>query len=205
MKISYYISKAIKKIHLPAIKQSCVHKKSKICSGAHVVSSNVGKYSYIGNFTSVINCEIGNYCSIADHCVIGGMSHPLDWVTTSPVIYSGENCLKTNFSNLQYKGSEHTIIENDVWIGDNCNIKAGVHLSTGCVIGMGSVVTKDVGPYEIWAGNPARLIRKRFEDENVSCALLKSEWWNWEEEKIKKYVEFFQCPEKLIQELQNEK
>lgn len=203
MSLSYYFSKLIKKIHMPAIKNSAVDKKAKICSGAHVLNSQVGKYSYVGNFSTVVDCELGDFCSIADNCVIGGMSHPLDWVSTSPVMYRGKNCLKTNFTDLPYDASMHTVIENDVWIGNNCHIKAGVHLSSGCVIGMGSVLTKDVGPYEIWAGNPARLIRKRFDDDTIE-KMLKTEWWNWPEEKIKKYAHYANDPERFIEVIESE-
>ena len=189
MGISYYFAKLIKKLQIPAIKDSEIDRKAKICSGAHVLNSKVGRYSYVGNYSTVIDCEIGCFCSIADNSVIGGMSHPLDWISTSPVMYSGRNCLRSNFSDLSYNASKHTVIENDVWIGDGCHIKAGVHLSTGCVIGMGSVLTKDVGPYEIWAGNPAKLIRKRFDDATIE-KLLKTVWWNWPDEKIKKYAKY---------------
>ena len=204
MGISYYFSKLIKKMQIPAIKNSSVDKKAKICTGAHVVNSSVGKYSYIGNFSTMINCEIGSYCSVADNCVIGGMSHPTEWVSTSPVMYRGRNCLKTNFTDLPYEESKHTVIENDVWIGNNCHIKAGVHLSIGCVIGMGSVLTKDVGPYEIWAGNPAKLIRKRFDDETIT-RLLKTEWWNWPEEKVINYAKHINHPEEFIEVAESEK
>lgn len=204
MKLSYYVSKMIKKMQIPAVKNSRIDKQAKICTGAHVVDCTIDKYSYIGNFTTVLNCEIGKYCSIADHCEIGGMSHPLEWVTTSPVAYNGKNCLKKNYTELEFKEGHHTVIENDVWIGDGCHIKAGVHLSTGCVIGMGSVVTKDVGPYEIWAGNPARFIRKRFADDNISEQLLKLQWWNWSEDKIKEYAKYFNNPMKFIQESAHE-
>ena len=203
MKISYFFSKAVKKIQIPAIKDSSLDKKSKICTGAHILCSKVGRYSYVGNFTTVVDCEIGNYCSIADNCVIGGMSHPLEWVSTSPVMYSGRNCLDTNFSDLSYNESKHTVIENDVWIGDGCYIKAGVRLSNGCVIGMGSVLTKDVGPYEIWAGNPAKLIRKRFDDETIK-RFLKTEWWNWSEEKIKKYSSIINDPHSFLDGVESE-
>ena len=64
-------------------------------------------------------------------------------------------------------------------------IKSGVEISDGAVIGMGSVVTKDVGPYEIWAGNPARKIRTRFSEEDISF-LLNTEWWNWNEEDLRR-------------------
>ena len=203
MIIWYYLSKFIKKIHIPAIKNSCLDKKSKICTGSHIVNSRIGKYSYVSNFSSVIDCEVGNYCSIASYCIIGGMSHPLDWVSTSPVMYRGRNCLKTNFTDLYYNESKHTVIENDVWIGSNCHIKAGVHLSTGCVIGMGSVLTKDVGPYEIWAGNPAKLIRKRFDDDTIA-RLLKTEWWDWPEERIQRYSNCINNPEVFVEAVENE-
>ena len=65
------------------------------------------------------------------------------------------------------------------------------------MIGAGSIVTKDVGPYEIWAGNPARFIRKRFDDDTIE-KLLKSQWWNWDDEKLKEYSDKFQSPEKFI-------
>ena len=100
MGISYYYSKLIKKMQIPAIKDSKIDKKAKICTGAHILNAIVNKYSYVGNYTTVIDCEIGKFCSIADNCVIGGMSHPLDWVSTSPVMYQGRHCLKTNFSDL---------------------------------------------------------------------------------------------------------
>ena len=69
-------------------------------------------------------------------------------------------------------------------------IKSGVTISDGAVIGRGSVVTHDVGPYEIWAGNPARMIRKRFNDGTVEN-LKQIKWWNWNEEKIKEYAAYF--------------
>lgn len=203
MRVSYYFSKLIKKMHIPAIKNSQIDHKAKICEGAHVLNSRVGRNSYIGGFTTLIDCEVGQYCSIAADCSIGGMSHPMDWVSTSPVMHSGKNCLKTNYTGLNYEESKHTVIGNDVWIGNGCHIKAGVHLSTGCVIGMGSVLTKDVGPYEIWAGNPAKLIRKRFDDVTID-KLLKTEWWNWPDEKIKKYAQFANDPERFIEVIESE-
>ena len=187
MKISYLLAKIIKKIHIPAIKNSKINKNSKICAGSHIVSSKLGKYSYVGNHCTVINAEIGNFCSIADNCIIGGASHPLDWVSTSPVFHSGKNVLKKNFSKHEYVVGVQTKIGSDVWIGNNSLIKSGVRIGHGAVIGMGSVLTKDVGDYEIWAGNPAVLIRKRFDDDIIS-QILKSKWWDDQDDKISKYA-----------------
>ncbi|CEG29109.1 CatB-related O-acetyltransferase [Bacillus sp. B-jedd] len=190
MKISYYISKFIKKSYLPAIKNSSIDKKSRVCNGSHILDVNLDKYSYIGNFCTVVNCDIGKFCSIADNCIIGGASHPIEWVSTSPVFHEGKNILGKNFSNHHFKTSKKTIIGNDVWIGNNCLIKSGVIISDGAIIGMGSVVTKDIGPYEIWGGTPARLIRKRFNDETIKL-LLEKQWWEWKEIDIQNKAKYF--------------
>lgn len=164
----YYLSKLIKKLHIPAIKESKIDRTSKVCSGSHLVNVAIAKYSYIGNFCTVLNTNIGAFCSIADNVIIGGASHPLDWVSTSPVFYSGKNIMKKNFNSYSFEAFVTTNIGNDVWIGNNCLIKTGITVGDGAVIGMGSVVTKDVGPYEIWGGNPARPIKKRFDENLIS-------------------------------------
>lgn len=84
------------------------------------------------------------------------------------------------------------------WHTHDCS---GVHIADGAVIGAGSVVTKDVGPYEIWAGNPARFIRKRFDDETIA-RLLASKWWDWEDEKLIKMGDYVTDPEKFLEKIE---
>ena len=108
----------------------------------------------------------------------------MDWVSTSPVFTSHRSILRFNFAKHEFNPYKPVTIGNDVWIGAHCMIKSGVKIADGAVIGMGSVVTKDVGAYEIWAGNPAHLIRKRFDDETIS-KLLEIQWWNWNDDKIR--------------------
>ena len=107
----------------------------------------------------------------------------MDWVSTSPVFHKWENIMKKNFARHEFEIFKRTTIGNDVWIGNRVMVKAGVKIADGAVIGMGSIVTKDIGPYEIWAGNPARMIRKRFDDETIAT-LEEMKWWNWNDEKI---------------------
>lgn len=190
MKISYLFSKLIKKIHLPAIKNSNIDKTSKICSGAHIVETLLDRYSYVGNYCTVINSEIGKFCSIADNCIIGGARHPINWVSTSPVFHKGKNILRKNFSRHEFEATARTFIGNDVWIGNNCLIKSGVTIGNGAVIGMGSVVTKNVGSYEIWAGNPAKLIRMRFDLDTIKI-LNELQWWDFDDTKIFKLAKDF--------------
>ena len=86
MNIWYLLSKFIKKLHIPSIKNSNIDNTARVCSASHLVNVKIGKYSYVGNFCTVINAQIGNFCSIADNCIIGGASHPISWVSTSPVL-----------------------------------------------------------------------------------------------------------------------
>jgi len=200
MNIRYYISKILKKLHIPAIKRSKIHDTSKVGSFSNLLNVNIGKYSYIGNFSTIIYADIGNYCSVADNVVIGGASHPIDWISTSPVFYSGKNIMNKHFSSLPYQPYKRTIIKNDVWIGSNCLIKAGIIIDNGAIIGMGSVVTKNIGAYEIWAGNPAKMIRKRFTDEEI-IKLINSSWWDWNDEKINFFSNIINDKEKFFEYL----
>ena len=198
MNFIYLISKMIKKLHIPAVRDSKIHPTAIICSGSHIVRTSLGKYSYVGNFCTVINAAIGGFCSIADNCIIGGASHPIEWVSTSPVFHRGKNILRKNYSNHEFNTTEKTYIGNDVWIGNNCLIKSGIKINDGAVIGMGSVVTKDVGAYEIWGGNPARLIRKRFSDDKIEN-LLEIKWWNFEDTKLSEHAKYFDSIDQFIE------
>nr|WP_307953096.1 CatB-related O-acetyltransferase [Streptococcus uberis] len=193
------------KIYLnpPALKNCKLSQNSKVCSKSELLNTTLDDYSYIGYNCFVAETKIGKYCSIADNCRIGGAAHPLNWVTTSPVFHNNKNVLKTNFGHLPYEPFSKTIIENDVWLGANVLIKSGIKISNGAVIGMGSVVTHDVGPYEIWAGNPAKLIRKRFSEENIE-KLLKIEWWNLSENRLRNLSDKISDVEKFIKEIENE-
>lgn len=170
---------------LALLSDSQVDATSAVCSGTRLYRSSVGRYSYIGRNSFVTNCVIGNFCSIAGNCNIGGTGHPLNWVSTSSVFHKWDNILKKNFSRHEYDIFQQTVIGNDVWIATNAMLKAGITVADGAVIGMGAVVTKNVGPYEIWAGNPARCIRKRFDDETVE-RLLATEWWKLPDEAIER-------------------
>lgn len=172
----YLLAKMIKKIQIPAIRSSKIHSHAKVCSGSHIVNCELGEYSYIGNNCTVLATSIGKFCSIADNCIIGGSQHPYKWVSTSPVFIKGRNCMHTNLGENEFYQEIRTEIGNDVWIGNNCLIKGGIKIQDGAVIGMGAVVTKDVGAYEIWAGVPAVCIGKRFKD-NIIQSLEDIAWW----------------------------
>ena len=186
-----------------AVKNSKVYSTAKVGDGAQLVNCSMGKYSYIYG-SGATNTDIGAFCSIARGCSIGGGAHPTDWVSTSPVFYKGKNVLHVNFSRNDFYDDKKTVIGNDVWIGTDCIIKGGVTIGDGAIIGMGSVVTHDVPPYEIWAGTPARFIRKRFDDETIS-RLLETKWWEMSDEELFKCGDLFDRPKELLKYLEEQK
>lgn len=183
-----------------AIRGSTINKTASVGNGAQIVNCTIGRYSYIYG-TSIVQADVGAFCSIAAGSSIGGGSHPTDWVSSSPVFYKGKNVLKQNFSQNKYQEFKKTKIGNDVWIGAKCLVKGGVTIGDGAVIGMGSVVTKDIPPYEIWAGNPAKFIRKRFDDETIE-KLLKIKWWDMPDKDLKDLGDLFNAPQKFIKHLE---
>lgn len=149
---------------------------------------SVDDYSYIsGPINYIESAHIGKYCSIARQTVIGVGDHNYNWVTTHPIIVSSEyGLIAKNHSEPQKPAP---VIGNDVWIGINAIVFRGVKIGHGAVVAAGSVVTKDVEPYSIVGGIPAKHLRYRF-DENVVTSLLKIEWWNWNSDKIKEEARY---------------
>jgi acetyltransferase-like isoleucine patch superfamily enzyme len=196
-KIEYLISKIIKKLHLRAIINSEIHKTSKVCAGSQIVNVKMNKYSDIGYDCTIVNTNIGAFCSFGANIVIGGANHTVDWVSTSPVFNENKDHLSKKFSHHKFDLNSKTIIGNDVWIGDRVMVKAGINVGDGVVIGMGSVVTKSIPSYEIWAGNPAKFIKKRFKEDEI-IELNNMKWWNWDDDKIFKYASCFNKVPELI-------
>lgn len=198
-KISFYIAKAMKRFLKPAaIRSSDIDKTSAICAGSQINNTTVGKYSYLGYDCFTVNADIGSFCSIADNCRIGGATHPMGWVSMSPVFAEGKNILGKNYSFHKDTEPQRVTIGNDVWLGAGVQIKSGVEIGNGAVVGMGSIVTKNIPAFEVWAGNPAKFIRKRFSDE-IIAELENSHWWEWDDAKLTEMAQYFDSPEKLIQ------
>ena len=202
--IKYYYSKILKKIRGISVKNSQIHTTSKVESGTQFINSSMDKYSFCGYDCDINFCDIGSFVSIANSVVIGGGMHPIDWVGTSPVFYEGRDSIKAKFSEYMRDPLKKTIIGHDVWIAQNVIIKQGINIGIGSVIGMGSIVTKDVDPYTIVGGNPAKVIRSRF-NETITKGLLDSKWWEFDDEKLYKYSKYFQEPNVFLKELHTEK
>lgn len=200
-RLRYFYSKIVLYVQTPSILNSDIDKTAKIGRKSNLINTKVGRYSYCGSNNSISHVEIGSFCSIASYCAIGGSGHPIDEVSTSPVFYEKKNLFKKYFGRTNnISEPKVTKIGHDVWIGESCFIKEGLRIGNGAVVGAHSVVTKDVPPYSIVVGSPAKVIKYRF-DEGTIRNLQKIQWWDWKIEKIKAYGKYFHSPTKLIQEV----
>lgn len=191
MGLKLLLAKGLKKLlNPPALRNCHIDSTAKVCSKSELNSVTLGKYSYIGNDCFMVNVDIEAFCSIADRVCIGGAGHPIERVSSSPIFHEGNNVLGVNFQSFPYEHTPKTTIENDVWVGLGAIIKAGVTIHNGAVVGAGSVVTHDVPAYEIWAGNPAKKIRDRF-DKEIADRIEKTGWWNKSDEEIKELSKQF--------------
>lgn len=162
---------------------------------------SVGRYSYYSGYYhghSFDDCArylsrdkgadrliIGSFCSIgsgAAFMMAGNQGHRHDWISTFPFYWMPDVAAFDGALN-GYLPSGDTVIGNEVWIGSEAIIMPGVTIGDGALIGTRALVTRDVEPYCIVAGNPAKPIRKRFDDSDIAL-LLEMRWWNWAEDRL---------------------
>jgi len=163
-----------------------IHDNAKICKGCKIEGFVIiDKYATINENVEILgNVYVGKYTAIARNSTIQGIDH-----------YKYHPCIQARFykelTGKKLRRIKETIyIGNDVWIGTRAIILKGVRIGDGAVVGAGAVVTKDVQPYEIVAGVPAKHIKWRF-PEHIRKQLLEIKWWDWDEEKIKRNKKFF--------------
>jgi acetyltransferase-like isoleucine patch superfamily enzyme len=169
-------------------KSSLLGKHTVIFTNTVLVNSNIDNYSYVQKNSEIINTNIGKYCSIASNVTIGLANHPMGFLSTSPVFYDNSQPLPFFFTEEKYNEDliPLTTIAADVWIGQGVMIKAGVSIGVGAVIGAGAVVTKDIDPYSIVVGVPAKHIKFRFGKDKIN-KLIKSKWWENDEDELLKF------------------
>ncbi|MEE1125136.1 MAG: CatB-related O-acetyltransferase [Acutalibacteraceae bacterium] len=156
---------------------------------AMMYSTVVGDYTYTGRNFTAWHSKIGKFCSISWNVSIGGANHDYERVTTHAFLYSNDYDFlngRTGYNRFE----DECVIGNDVWIAANACICRGVVIGDGAVIGAGAVVTKNVEPYTIVAGVPAKPIKKRFSNDIINI-LLESQWWNLPSQVIRDNFELF--------------
>lgn len=170
----------------------------------------VGRYSYYSGYYhshSFDDCArylsheagadqliIGSFCSIgsgAAFIMAGNQGHRNEWISTFPFYWMNE---ESSFSEALngYEPAGDTVIGNDVWIGSEAIVMPGIRVGHGAVIGTRALVTRDVEPYAIVGGNPAKTLRKRFDDRRIEL-LLEMEWWNWTSDQLKAAMPLMTC------------
>lgn len=162
------------KMPLYLIRGNRVHWSATVDTGAFMRKCTVGKYCYIGRNSVLNSVEVGNYSCIAAGVQIGGMEHSIDEYSISPAL-TGNKCLL----------GRKTVIGHDVWVAANCIIKQGVKIGDGAVIGANSFVNKDVEPYSICFGSPAKFYRYR-KCKEKETDLNRSKYWELSPDKAKK-------------------
>ncbi len=157
----------------------------------HISNSVIDNYTYIAINSTINNTTIGKFCSIGPNLICGWGIHPTNGISTAPMFYS---TMKQNGMTLSEEDKIQELkpisIGNDVFIGANVTILDGVTIGDGAVIGAGAVVSKDIPPYAIAVGCPIRIVRYRFEPEQID-KLLKIKWWEFEEDKLKEVEKMF--------------
>lgn len=161
---------------------------------------SIGKHSYIGERSCIV-AQIGRFCSIANDVITVRGTHPSrDWVSTHPAFYGiNPPSGKTFVGQEKFKEmTDPAVIGNDVWIGARATILGGVHIGDGAIVAAGAVVTKDVKPYEIVGGVPAKLIRKRFSEEQIQQLLL-LKWWEKDDDWLSRHSGEFANIEEFLE------
>lgn len=179
--------------------------------------SDISDHSYIANNSEINRTSIGKYCSIGSHVITAIGSHPTKkFVSTHPAFYSKSDEKVLGYTYVQenkyeeYPG-EHTefgkrsiVIGNDVWIGANVTIIEGTKIGDGVIVGAGSVVKGNIPDYAVVLGNPARIIRYRF-DEDLIMYLKKYKWWDKDEKFLREKADYFTDIEMFLGALDNER
>lgn len=169
--------------------QSKLGRKVQLDRNNSILYSQLGRYCYTGHNTTIRNAKLEKFNSISWNVSIGGNTHDMNRVTThSFLVYpkwgmGGDSNWKS--------ASEECTLGNDIWIGSGANILRGVNIGSGAIIGAGTVVTKDVPPYAVVAGNPGRVIRMRCSDEIIE-KMLEVKWWDFPLDLIRSHFKVFE-------------
>ena len=156
-------------------------------------ASQMGDYSYVVNDSEIIYTNIGKFCSIAAHTRINPGNHPMQRASQSHFTYRASAYFEDAADDAAFFGWRQSFpvtIGHDVWIGHGAIVLPGRTIGTGAVVAAGAVVTKDVPDYAIVVGNPARVLRGRFDDK-IAARLLALSWWDWSHDKLRATLDDF--------------
>lgn len=158
---------------------------TEIGAQTEIISSRVGDYSYLCDRCHVMYAQIGKFCSIANHVRINPSNHPTWRATQHHFTYRSSQfgMGEDDADFFEWRREHPVILGHDVWLGHGVLIMPGVTVGTGAVVGSGAVVTRDVAPYAMVAGVPAKPLKERF-SRDIQDKLLALAWWDWEHESL---------------------
>lgn len=168
---------------------------TEIGKGSRILNSTIGDYSYTDRYADIANTTVGKFSNIAAFSRIGPTDHPMELASMHHMLYRSSDYwddveIWDDF--FTHRASRRTTIGHDTWIGAQAIIKPELEIGTGSVIAAGSVVTKDVAPFMIVAGVPAKPIRKRFDDQ-IADRLMALSWWDWDHDKLRQTLPDFRA------------
>lgn len=152
-----------------------------------ILASSFGAYSYCGRLCDIANATIGKFANIASMVRIGATDHPLTTASLHHFLYRSADYWPDAGDDAAFfarRAARRCVIGHDTWIGHGALIRPEVTVGHGAVVGAGAVVTRDVAPWTIVAGNPARPIRRRFSEE-LGAALERLAWWDWDHDRLR--------------------
>jgi len=179
----YQLKNAGKKLHIEymvEVKNCNFGIYNKLYKYSRLRNSSLGDFSYVARNCQIYNTQIGKFTCIGPNVNTGMGAHPSsEFVSSHPLFYStlGQSSGLVIVKKNLFDEFPETLIGNDVWIGNNVTLKYGVKIGDGAIIGSGAVVTKDVEPYSIVGGVPAKIIKYRFAQEQIDF-LLDFKWWD---------------------------
>lgn len=168
-----------------------------IGDNCRVKDSSIGRRSYLNSDTSLNSASLGCFSSIGSQVVVGVGSHPTNYVSTHPAFYSNNKSFETFADKMYCEEYFRIAIGNDVWIGSNSTIMGNVNIGDGAIIAYGAIVTKNIPPYAIVGGGPARVIKYRFDELTIN-RLLEIKWWQLSDVFLKKHFKLMHNPKLII-------
>ena len=159
-------------------------------SGVQLYDSEIGDHSYVNSKSKINYTKIGKFCSIGSNVTFGMGIHPTNLISTHPAFYSNNKAFKTYADKNHFVEHGDILVGNDVWIGSNVTILENITIGDGAIIATGAVVTKNVNPYEIVGGVPAKHIKFRI-DVNLIDKIRATKWWDMDENGLKTIIIYF--------------
>lgn len=176
-----------------SITESTFGRYTEVGRGSRIAYSHLGDYSYCDRYADIANATVGKFANIAAFTRIGATDHPLDTAACHHFLYRSDDYwddTEPDAAFFRHRRSRRAVIGHDTWIGHGAMIKPEVTLGHGAVVASGAVVTKDVAPYTIVAGTPARVLRLR-QPEAIADRLIALAWWDWPHDRLRHTLDDF--------------